>query len=698
MRHRTPMRSSRILAPAAALAGVACALLAGLVAAPASGVTNLYAPQRSGTTGNLLSQYAVAADGSLTEQAPSALGFGAQDMAITPDGRFAYVTRSQGTDTGAIAQFVRGAGGRMEPNGVLSTSSDPRGILVNPQGTRVYYVLGIPGELQWRAIAADGTLGAATTLDLGSAAPRFLAMTPDGTSLYVADAGVRTAPHLLQFDVYPATGAVTAKAPASVPWPASPGTAPAEAGRLTMTPAGRNLYATAATGGSGIAHFPIDPGGALSGGSITGAVGDLTGNGVVPVAPGGAFAWAPTISGTPGRIDQFALGPVGTLVPLSPTAASYVVEASARDAAASPDGRTLYLGQDGNVGEWTIAAGATLSPRANHASAVGGVQNAGVVLAPSQAPVASFTASPQPAGQPSTFDASASTDPDGTVARYDWDFGDGSSLPAGGPGPSHVFTAAGPRTVTLTVTDADGTSTTQLWTGSRMLRNGGPSAQTTRTITIPDAPPGSVPAPDKGRSVTIVATSGKVKVKLPGSKVYVDVSTLTEIPLGSRIDARKGNVRITVEVNKTKHKTQTVVFHDGIFVVTQTKAVKPFLVATLVGGTFAGCAPKASSSASVARSAGAAAAGGLVAFAAKAKKKRSKRSVRRLWGHGKGDFKTVGQRSSATVRGTWWLVEDRCDGTLTRVKEGRVDVRDTRLRKTIKLRAGQRFLYLAKAP
>ncbi len=50
------------------------------------------------------------------------------------------------------------------------------------------------------------------------------------------------------------------------------------------------------------------------------------------------------------------------------------------------------------------------------------------------------------------------------------------------------------------------------------------------------------------------------------------------------------------------------------------------------------------------------------------------------------------------MRGTWWLVEDRCDGTLTRVRQGRVDVRDFRLKRTIKLRAGKRNLYLAKAP
>ena len=72
--------------------------------------------------------------------------------------------------------------------------------------------------------------------------------------------------------------------------------------------------------------------------------------------------------------------------------------------------------------------------------------------------------------------------------------------------------------------------------------------------------------------------------------------------------------------------------------------------------------------------------------------------MRHLWGRGSGSFRTGSKRSAATVRGTWWLVEDRCDGTVTRVKTGRVDVRDFRLKKTIRLRAGKRSLYLAKAP
>ena len=73
-----------------------------------------------------------------------------------------------------------------------------------------------------------------------------------------------------------------------------------------------------------------------------------------------------------------------------------------------------------------------------------------------------------------------------------------------------------------------------------------------------------------------------------------------------------------------------------------------------------------------------------------------KRQVRRLWGNGKGRFTTKGRYSSATVRGTHWLVQDRCDGTLTRVLRGVVKVQDFRHHKTVNVRAGH--TYLATAP
>ena len=66
---------------------------------------------------------------------------------------------------------------------------------------------------------------------------------------------------------------------------------------------------------------------------------------------------------------------------------------------------------------------------------------------------------------------------------------------------------------------------------------------------------------------------------------------------------------------------------------------------------------------------------------------------RKLWGKGSGAFRTTGNYSAATVRGTEWLVQDTCAGTLTRVTEGTVAVKAGR--KTVVVRAGKQ--YLAKA-
>lgn len=53
-----------------------------------------------------------------------------------------------------------------------------------------------------------------------------------------------------------------------------------------------------------------------------------------------------------------------------------------------------------------------------------------------------------------TFDSSASTDPDGTIAGYSWDFMDGNSSTE--INPSHEFSNPGTYIVTLTVTDDQG--------------------------------------------------------------------------------------------------------------------------------------------------------------------------------------------------------------------------------------------------
>ena len=77
-----------------------------------------------------------------------------------------------------------------------------------------------------------------------------------------------------------------------------------------------------------------------------------------------------------------------------------------------------------------------------------------------QAPTARFSATPTSGNLPLAvrFDASASTDNDGTIERYDWDFGDGSS--GTGAISDHTYADAGQYTTTLLVTDDVGASDT----------------------------------------------------------------------------------------------------------------------------------------------------------------------------------------------------------------------------------------------
>ncbi|MFI1226331.1 MULTISPECIES: S8 family serine peptidase [unclassified Streptomyces] len=73
-------------------------------------------------------------------------------------------------------------------------------------------------------------------------------------------------------------------------------------------------------------------------------------------------------------------------------------------------------------------------------------------------PVAAFTAQCSTTTPACTFDASGSTDPDGDIASYAWDFGDGAK--GEGAKPSHTYTKAGTYAVKLTVTDDSGESGT----------------------------------------------------------------------------------------------------------------------------------------------------------------------------------------------------------------------------------------------
>jgi PKD repeat protein len=84
-----------------------------------------------------------------------------------------------------------------------------------------------------------------------------------------------------------------------------------------------------------------------------------------------------------------------------------------------------------------------------------------IVVSPAnQVPVAQFSYTPANpmVGIPVVFNATESTDSDGTISSYAWGFGDG--VTASGVSAAHTYSTAGTYTVTLTVTDGDGATST----------------------------------------------------------------------------------------------------------------------------------------------------------------------------------------------------------------------------------------------
>jgi streptogramin lyase len=172
----------------------------------------------------------------------------------------------------------------------------------------------------------------------------------------------------------------------------------------------------------------------------------------------------------------------------------------------------------------------------------------------------------------------------------------------------------------------------------------------------------------------VAEPDGTVRFKAPGGQWHT-LQADAALPVGVALDARRGHVTLTTE--GAGGGMQTGVFGGGVFAVRQPRGGRGRVDVYLRGGSFAGC-PRAS--------------GGRRGGARRASASRN-RKVRKLWGRDRGGkFRTHGRHSHATVRGTRWLTLDRCDGTLTRVTNGAVVVRDEVRKRRVLVEAGHSYL------
>jgi PKD repeat protein len=242
-----------------------------------------------------------------------------------------------------------------------------------------------------------------------------------------------------------------------------------------------------------------------------------------------------------------------------------------------PNGQYLYV--DGNLvgssttvvkggrywGYWKIGGDATWAGNQNFTGDIDEVAIYGTVLSPAVIaqhnqlgrgaapanlpPAASFTATPS--GMTGQFNASASSDSDGTIVAYEWTFGDGAT--GTGVTANRTYATAGTYTVGLTVRDDDGAT-----------------SSTTRTVTVTSTPPPTTLAQDAfGRTVAngwgsattggAWSTSATANYAVDGSQgTFLHTAGTTRRALLAGVSSTRSDVVATLSFDKAPAGGATV--------------------------------------------------------------------------------------------------------------------------------------------
>ena len=261
-----------------------------------------------------ISQFDIRGDGSLAPKSPPRVphtGTGSRHLLVSPDGRHLYIAHS---GTGGMSQFNIDAAGRLSPK-TPPTIAGPTltvGLALTPDGRSLYLPHAAGHVIHQYDIRPDGTLAPKTPPTVPANDDLLIVVSPDGGSAYGTGAGT----FIDQYSVG-SGGVLVPKSPAFALAPHR------MSGWMAVTPDGRSLYVTGGNGDDPTRtyQFDIGTGGMLAQKSPSSIVtGGATGGiavrpmqsalatfAAVPAPAGGATAFDATESRDPngGTISSY---------------------------------------------------------------------------------------------------------------------------------------------------------------------------------------------------------------------------------------------------------------------------------------------------------------------------------------------------------------------------------------------------------
>jgi PKD repeat protein len=443
----------------------------------------LYAVSSNGQGGTLV-PFDVSSDGQLHERSDQAVAVPGNTTGLLVDreARSVFVSSSDVQDPnnfrsripGVIEVFTIAADGALTLAQTVPSSSFA--MTLAPDGS--LFAQQMNGEIDSYPVVAGGTLGGRRTFYSFTQPATMFAVSPDGKTLYMDGQNALWFQWTIEADA-----SLTSLAPGQWgppgPWCYSP---------FIGLAVGSSNVDLQCSYGSGYTLTPAANGAlTVSSGTFTGG----GGRGNAEDAHGRAFY----SSDSGFSIYQLQRQANGTLAPFAIPSVSSPNPINVL--AADPGGTTLAAATSSHTFEtYTIAADGSLSAGPAAIAPVTMSMPGFLAYSPQQAPVAALSSTQMASGS-TTFDARSSRGLDGrTIARYDWSFGDGTTLADAGPMPSHTYPQTGDYSATVTVTDSAGCSVAGTFGGSIAICAGAPGAAASRAVHVAAAAPPAAVSPD----------------------------------------------------------------------------------------------------------------------------------------------------------------------------------------------------------